>query len=47
MATMQQSTFGKYGADIIFTLPGVWDVIVEAKRGDDKFLLTRRVSILP
>jgi nitrogen fixation protein FixH len=47
MATMQQSTFGKYDADIIFTLPGVWDVIVEAKRGDDKFLLTRRVSILP
>ncbi len=47
MAVMQQEEVGKYSADITFTLPGVWDVIVEAKRGDDKFLLTRRVSVSP
>lgn len=38
---------GRYGADIEFGLPGNWDIIVEAKRGDDKFLVTRRIYIDP
>lgn len=47
MAIMQQKSVGNYETDIQFSLPGVWDVIVEAKQGDDKLLLTRRVSVYP
>ncbi len=38
---------GRYGADIEFGLPGNWDIIVEAKRGEDEFLITRRIYIDP
>ena len=38
---------GRYGADIAFDLPGNWDIIVEAKRGENEFLITRRIYIDP
>lgn len=38
---------GRYGADVEFSLPGNWDLIVEAKRGEDEFLITRRIYIDP
>ncbi len=44
---MNQMSAGRYGADIAFDLPGNWDLIVEAKRGDDEFLITRRIYIDP
>ncbi|AFJ01627.1 putative integral membrane protein linked to a cation pump [Methylophaga frappieri] len=44
---MNQMAAGRYAADITFSLPGNWDVIVEAKQGEDEFLLTRRIYIDP
>ena len=38
---------GRYGVDIEFGLPGNWDIIVEAKRGEDEFMITRRIYIDP
>ena len=44
---MQKSGHGSYIADVSFDLPGTWDIIVEAKRGDDEFIITRRIRIEP
>ncbi len=44
---MQKSGHGSYVADVSFTLPGTWDIIVEAKRGGDEFAITRRIRIDP
>ena len=44
---MQKSGHGSYVADVSFTLPGTWDIIVEAKRGGDEFIITRRLRIDP
>ncbi len=44
---MNKMSAGRYSADIAFMLPGNWDLIVEAQRGDDKFLITRRIYIDP
>ncbi|RKZ84772.1 MAG: hypothetical protein DRQ39_07975 [Gammaproteobacteria bacterium] len=38
---------GRYTADLTFNLPGIWDLIVIAKQGDQEFLVTKRVSIYP
>lgn len=38
---------GVYAADMSFHLPGIWDLIVVAKQGDQEFLVTKRVSIFP
>jgi len=38
---------GVYSADISFQLPGIWDVIVEAKLDDKEFLTTKRLTISP
>ena len=46
-ADMQKSGHGSYVADISFALPGTWDIIVEAKRGEDEFIVTRRIRIEP
>ncbi len=46
-AEMQKSGHGSYVADISFALPGTWDIIIEAKRGQDEFILTRRIRIDP
>lgn len=44
---MDEISAGRYTADIAFNLPGNWDLIVEAKRGEDEFLITRRIYIDP
>ena len=44
---MNQMSAGRYSADITFELPGNWDLIVEAKSGEDEFLITRRIYIEP
>lgn len=43
--SMHAQENGVYAADINFTLPGNWDIIVEARRGDDEFAITRRTFI--
>jgi nitrogen fixation protein FixH len=45
--SMEQSGHGSYQADVSFDLPGRWDLIIEAKQGDNTFSLTRRVRIDP
>ncbi len=44
---MNKMSAGRYSVDIAFNLPGNWDLIVEAKRGEDEFLITRRIYIDP
>ncbi len=44
---MQQKQSGVYTVDARFDLPGIWDVIVEAKQGEQKFLTTKRISVKP
>ncbi len=38
---------GLYSAEMSFTLPGIWDLIVVAKQGEQEFLVTKRVTIAP
>ncbi len=38
---------GRYAADIRFPLAGQWDVRVTARRGADRYRLTRRISVAP
>ena len=38
---------GRYASDITFTLPGIWDVIVVAKQGEQEFVITKRINISP
>lgn len=44
---LNKMSAGRYSADIVFELPGNWDLIVEAKLGDDEFLIPRRIYINP
>lgn len=44
---MDRVQAGMYQAEVGFTLPGIWDVIIEAKQGEDKLLTTKRISVLP
>ncbi|OUR64169.1 hypothetical protein A9Q79_06930 [Methylophaga sp. 42_25_T18] len=44
---MTKKQAGVYTADISFSLPGIWDLIVEAKRGEQEFLTTKRITISP
>jgi nitrogen fixation protein FixH len=44
---MQKSGHGSYIADVSFALPGTWDIIVEAKQGENDFVITRRLRIEP
>jgi nitrogen fixation protein FixH len=46
-ADMQPSGHGSFVTDVSFNLPGSWDIIIEARRGDDKYVLTRRIQINP
>lgn len=38
---------GRYIAETHFKLPGIWDVIVVAKQGEQEFLVTKRITISP
>ena len=38
---------GTYAAEIAFNLPGIWDVIVVARQGEQEFLVTKRITISP
>jgi len=46
-ATMTKTRPGNYVAEMSFTLPGTWDIVIEAKQADTHFLITKRVSIKP
>lgn len=46
-SAMIKTSTGVYQADISFNLPGIWDLIVEAKQGEHEFLVSRRVTISP
>jgi nitrogen fixation protein FixH len=45
--TMALTKPGTYSTDISFPLPGIWDVIVVAKHGEEEFLVTKRINIKP
>lgn len=45
--TMTASQPGMYSAEVSFSLPGIWDVIVVAKHDEHEFLVTKRVNIKP
>jgi len=38
---------GTYQAELSFSLPGTWDIVVEAVEGTNEFVMTKRVSISP
>ena len=44
---MDKKQTGIYTAEISFNLPGIWDLIVEAKLGEQEFLTTKRLTIAP
>ena len=46
-AAMTKKSPGQYSADMSFNLPGIWDIIVVAKQGEQEFLVTKRVTIAP
>jgi nitrogen fixation protein FixH len=44
---MEQKQPGVYTVKARFDLPGIWDLIVEAKQGEQRFLTTERISVKP
>lgn len=44
---MVQKQPGVYTVNARFDLPGIWDLIVEAKKGEQRFLTTERISVKP
>ncbi len=38
---------GMYEAEMEFKLPGTWDLVVEAKQGENEFIVAKRISIDP
>ena len=42
---MIEATRGKYTAEVAFPLKGSWEINVEAKRGEDEYLVNRRIQI--
>ncbi len=44
---MSSVSSGTYSGDVMFTLPGIWDVIVVAKQADQEFIITKRITISP
>lgn len=44
---MNISRPGIYSAELLFPLPGIWDLIAEIKQGEKKFLVTKRIVISP
>jgi len=46
-AEMIKQQAGIYSTDISFDLPGIWDLIVEAKVGEQEFLTIKRITISP
>lgn len=44
---MTKERIGVYRASFIFKLPGIWDLIAEARLGEQVFLVTKRITISP
>jgi nitrogen fixation protein FixH len=44
-AQMIAQAEGKYAGDMIFPLPGVWDLVVNIVKGDDQFEITKRIFV--
>lgn len=44
---MSQSGHGSYQADVSFALPGRWELIIEAKQGENSYSITRQIRIDP
>ena len=45
MAQMDLGADGRYAGDLMFPLPGVWDLVVNIIKGDDQFEITKRVFV--
>lgn len=45
--TMTRQSTGIYQAQLHFSLPGEWDILVQAVRGEKQFSLTRRLTVSP
>ncbi len=44
---MKKTGPGVYSVNADFSLPGIWDIIIVAKQGEQEFLVTKRISIQP
>ncbi|MBI3582036.1 MAG: FixH family protein [Nitrospinae bacterium] len=44
---MTKAGNGQFSAQAAFPLKGIWDLIIEAKKGDELIKVTRRISVLP
>lgn len=45
--TMIRQSTGIYQAQLHFSLPGEWGILVQAERGDKQFSLTKRLTVSP
>jgi len=46
-ATMEKIKPGTYTAEMLFSLPGTWDLVLVARKGDIDFVISKRISINP
>lgn len=44
---MTRAGNGQFTAQTAFPLKGIWDLIIEAQKGDDLIKITRRITVLP
>lgn len=44
---MTKVSASNYQVNPLFSLQGSWDIIIKAQQGEDEFLLTKRVHIVP
>lgn len=44
---MTKTTDGQFSAQTTFPLKGVWDLIIEAEKGDDRMNIAQRVTVSP
>ena len=45
MTQMKPDADGQYAGDLMFPLPGVWDLIVNIIKGNDQFEITKRIFV--
>ena len=44
---MTKTGNGQFVVDAVFPLKGVWDLIIEAEKGDERMNIARRITVLP
>jgi len=45
VAQMELKAEGQYAGDLMFPLPGVWDLVVDIVKGSDQFEITKRIFV--